>query len=53
MHSQIQGATNQAIELTEKNCLEANTDKTKDLVIHTSGTQLIALHIVMNGCEIK
>ncbi len=47
--SQIQLAINQAIEWTDRNLMEANTDKTKDMVIYYGKSELIAPPIVMNG----
>ncbi len=51
--SQIQLATNQTIEWTEKKLMEANTDKAKDMVIYYRKRELKAPPIVMNVYEIE
>ncbi len=49
--SQIQLATNQYIEWTEANVMEANTDKTKDMGIYYQKRELIVPPIVMYGYQ--
>jgi hypothetical protein len=51
--SKIQKAADQASEWTQKNLMEENTDKTKELVIYFGKKELAIKPITMRGAEIE